>query len=144
MRGPIIKKLHRRFIEGTPKGALVPITTTFLCNIIPQIQKVVGFSDTKVNINTKVIKHLYDKRTPEDYELIIKYLHSVIMYPNVVYEDKEGKRGDFCFIKRRKRIILFCSLEKTKKHSEVVTAFRIRKEKVNSYLSGYKRLWGSL
>ena len=74
-------------------------------------------------------------------------LVSIVNYPDRIYENKGGKRGQFAFVKNIKGHDYLCSFEttqltteegKTEEMNFVVTAFRIRK---THYIQNYKLLW---
>ena len=85
-----------------------------------------------------MIKHLYDKKPAEEFDFIIDNLHKIIKYPNYIYKNKKEKRGDWCFVKKIKNELYISSLEREEEILEIVTVFRIRKEK---YLKNFKLLW---
>jgi hypothetical protein len=93
-------------------------------------------------VNTRAIKHAYDKRPAQEYDFLIQHLHQVIKYPDKIYKNKRGKRGSYCFIKQIKNELCFCSIEVLSKDGEsevceVVTFFTTDE----SYLISYELLW---
>lgn len=94
-----------------------------------------------------MLKHLYDSKPAEEYEFILRNMVSIVRYPDQLYDNKGGKRGQFCFVKAIKEDDYICSLEtsaevtseeKIEEINFVVTAFRVRR---SSYLREYKLLW---
>lgn len=95
----------------------------------------------RVYVSTRMLKHLYDSRPAEEFVSIIENLHTIVKYPDEIYENKTGKRGDFCFVKELKGERYIASIEITERKDKkifVATAFRLRKE---NYLKNYKLLW---
>ena len=93
------------------------------------------------------MKHLYDSKPAEEYEFILHNLILIIKYPDFIYENKSGKRGQFAFVKTIQETRYFCSIETIEVTSQegtneemtfIVTAFRLRKP---TYLLSYKLLW---
>ncbi|MCD6233322.1 hypothetical protein J7J81_03030 [bacterium] len=113
--------------------------SAFLCNLTYTVTKQVGLQEYyKVYINTKVLKHYYDKRPTFEYDLIINNLHKIVRYPDKIYRNKENKRGDYCFVKIIKNEKCLCVVEKGNRRLEVVTFYRIPKEK---YLNSFSLVW---
>ena len=87
---------------------------------------------------------MFDKKPAEEFHYILENLHEIAKYPDIIYRNKQGKRGNFSLVKKmpdEKQYI--CALEivgyeDNKKKAYVVTAFRIRDEK---YLKDYETLW---
>ena len=48
----------------------------------------IDLSCNKVYLNTRVLKHLYDKRPAEEFDLMIETLIDVVKYPNKIYKNK--------------------------------------------------------
>jgi len=144
-----INKIFKQYIKGTPEKAIVPSLVLHFCNLTRTVMKKGVFSSHKVYISTKTIKHLYDRKPAEEFESIIKNLYPLVCYPNYIYENLHGKRGNLGLVKIFHGVKYFCSIEKTEdKNPEdgstgtnyVVTSFRIRPDK-ESYLNKYKLLW---
>ena len=144
----IVPELHLNYIKGTAKNAVVQNLRVFLCNLTLAVSKNgLDFKKDRkklrVYISSRVLKHVYDKRPAEEYDFLIENLHLIVKYPDNVYKNKNGKRGNFCFTKIINVQKYFCSLElietdATTKELEVVTFFRVPKEK---YLDSYMLLW---
>ena len=141
-----LKKLHKLYIKETEEKTPIILHTTLLCNLPNAVIKAINLRTSKVHITTRVLKHLYDSKPAEEYEFILNHLISIVMYPNQIYENRDGKRGGYAFVKSIKKIDYFCSFEinsnteeeKIEEMNFVVTAFRIRKK---NYLKNYKLLW---
>ncbi len=135
----IVPELHQKYIINTAKGALVPNISVFLCNLTYAVTKGVDLEGYhKVYISTKVLKHSYDKHPTFEYNLIINEIHKIIRYPDYVYKNKENKTGDYCFVKIVKNEKCLCVLEKSEQCLEVVTFYRVTKEK---YLNSFTLVW---
>lgn len=147
MKNLTLVKLHKQYIQGTEEKATVILLTILLCNTTNLVMKVINLSTPKIHATTKMLKHLYDSKPAEEYEFILNNLIQIVRFPDLIYENKEAKRGQFCFVKRIKDRDYFCSIEVTQETNSdgeteemnfVATAFRIRKE---NYLRDYKFLW---
>ena len=136
----ILNNLYQKYIKGTQPKIFVTHKVVVLCHLTNQVNKVIldksGLS--RVYISTKMIKHLYDKKPAEEFDFIIDNLHKIIKYPNYIYKNKKEKRGDWCFVKKIKNELYISSLEHEEEILEIVTVFRIRKEK---YLENFELLW---
>jgi len=139
----ILRNLFDKHIKRTQEEAIIFEESVLLCHltkIVKQFLLGIDKIDSKVYINTKVLKHLYDKKPAEEFDFIVDNLYKIIKYPDNIYKNKDNKRGSFCFIKNIKKEKYFCSIqiEENKKELFVVTAFRIRKE---AYIKNYELLW---
>lgn len=89
---------------------------------------------------------MYDKKPAEEFIFLVDNIHKIVKYPDDIYENKPGKRGAFCFVKKLKGEKYICCLEivdtliddEITAEIHLVTAFRVRKD---SYLDSYKLLW---
>jgi len=137
-----VAKIFYKYIENTPPKAIVTMETIYICRLTSAVLKITGLTDFKVYLNTKVLKHLYDKRPAEEFDCIICHLHEVIKYPEKIYKNKTSKSGDYCLVKKIDDFEYFSSLQLSNEDDmvkiSVVTAFRIRDEK---YLKNYELLW---
>jgi hypothetical protein len=142
-----VSKIFKQYIKGTPEKAIVPELTLCFCELTRLVMKAGNFPTHKVYITTKVIKHLYDSKPAEEFEAVMKNMEAIVSFPEYIYQDKEGKRGEICLVKTIKGFKYLCSIEKTDENDPddgkkgmnyVVTAFRLRKE---NYLNSYKLLW---
>lgn len=135
-------QLYKKHVRGTPKKAIVQFVQIFICHFTIAVVKGIDASCNKVYLNTRVIKHIYDKRTAEEFDFWVANLHIILKYPDKIYKNKDGKRGAYCFVKEINNYKCFCSLETTTKDDqppicEVVTFFRTDE----NYLKSYELLW---
>jgi len=136
-----LNSLHENYIKGTQKEALVINKTVFLCNLTRSVNKACSLEAHRVFVTTRMLKHLYDKKTAEEYEFIINNLHTVVKYPDDIYKNRNSKRGDFLFAKLLKSNKYLCSIEICKDEEIklfIATCFRIHNPK---YLDNYEFLW---
>lgn len=140
-------KLFRTYIKGSAEKSVVVELTIHLCNLTNIVKRAGTFKAHTIYINTKIIKHLYDSKPAKEFDFIIRNLPAIVKYPEYIYENKEGKRGTLCFVKKVDKDLYFCSIEKTDEvdpndgntgMNYVVTAYRLRKA---NYLKDYKLLW---
>lgn len=135
----IVLNLHQRYVVNTTKNALVQNVSVFLCNLTYTVTREAGLQGYhKVYVSTRVLKHSYDKRPAFEYDLIINELHKIVKYPDKIYENKENKRGDYCFVKIVKSERCLCIVEKGEQCLEIVTFYRAPKEK---YLNSFSLVW---
>jgi hypothetical protein len=86
-----------------------------------------------------MLKHLYDKRPAEECDVLIDIIHIIVKFPDIILENKSGKRGDRVFLKIYKAQKYLCVLEKgVNDNNYVATAFRLRAE---NYIKKYQELW---
>lgn len=137
----VIPALHKNYVKGTLKDAIVQFVEVFVCHLTVAVVKGIGSSCNKVYINSRVLKHMYDKRPAVEYDFLVEHAVLIIKYPEQVYKNKGGKRGSFVFVKKIGNDKYMCSLETVEKESttfcEVVTFFKI----TDSYLKTYELLW---
>ncbi len=93
-------------------------------------------------MSTRVLKHMYDKRPAEEFDLMTEVMFDVVKYPSKIYKNKDGKRGSFLFVKEVKNSKCLVSIEtihdkKAATHCEVATFFRTD----DDYLANYELLW---
>lgn len=140
-------KLFKMYVEGSTEKAIVPEKTILLCNTTNAVAKVCNLKSVKVYVNTKVLKHLYDKKSAEEFDFITHNLHTIAKYPDNIYKNKAGKRGNFIFVKELKGNVYLCSIEVVdncvineviENANFVVTSYRIRDSK---YLKKYELMW---
>lgn len=141
-RRGVVAGLYHKHIKNTPPKAIVIYETVYVCRLTSTVLKVVKFSDSKVHLNSKVLKHLYDKKPAEEFDSIVCHLHKIVKYPDRIYKNKTSKSGDYCLVKNVDEFDYLCSLQFTKEDGEskiaIVTVFRVRNEK---YLKNYELLW---
>lgn len=136
----IASDLHNMYIVNTSKGELVREISAFLCNLTHAVTKGVGLDGYhKVYISARALKHSYDKRPAFEYDTIISNLHKIMKYPDKIYRNKQGKRGEYCFVKAISTGEKYlCIVEKGKQCLEIVTCYRVPKEK---YLNSFSLVW---
>lgn len=137
----VVPHLYKKHIKGTEKGAIVQLVQIFLCNLTYSVIKGISCPCNRVHVNTRVLKHIYDKRPAEEFDFLISNVHLIVKYPDLVYKNKNGKRGEFCFVKEIKNRKYLCSLEIIERDEatfcEIATFFRV----TDAYLKNYELLW---
>ncbi len=136
-----IAKLHRKFIKGTPKHAVVKETTVVLCNLTNAVRKACNFSSNRVYISSRSLKHAYDKRPASEYDFFLKHLPIIAKYPNQVFRNESSKRGSFVFVKKIDEDEYLVSLESVKDGEEenifIVTMFGVEPK----YYKKFTLMW---
>jgi len=165
MKREFLREFFEKYIEGTPEKAIVADRKMFLCHLTKAVMKGIDIDSSikSVYVTSRCVKHLYDKKPAEEFSFIINHLHKIVKYPDEIYKNLTGKRGDFCFVKMLKNEKYFCTIEIIKIPSSVcgvaelgagelgvssareeihiATAFRLRKEKYEKYIKNYTFLW---
>ena len=137
---PTIPRLFINHVKGTAKEAIVPDRRALVCHLTKAVLAGIGLEIMKVHITTRVIKHLYDKRPAQEFDLIIKNGYHIIRYPDEIYKNLDPKRGEYGFVKKIGTELFFCSVEVEKTDGlAVATIFKLSKP--GSYLKNYKSLW---
>ncbi len=142
-----IDKAFTEHIEGTDPEAIVVDLTLYLTNLTLATRQGCNLTVAKVHITTRVIKHLYDRKPAEEFDVVLKNLAKIVRFPDRVYLNKDSKRGTLCFFKTIGKFMYLCSIEtkttdledgSAEEMNYVVTCFRVRDE---NYLKGYELLW---
>ncbi|MFZ2226112.1 MAG: hypothetical protein WA064_01180 [Candidatus Moraniibacteriota bacterium] len=141
-----LSKFFENYIKGTPQKAIVANRRALLCRLTEAVIDGIEIENLPRNvyITSRCVKHLFDKRPAEEFLFIIDHLHEIVKCPDKIYENAEGKRGNFCFTKKMGNEEYFCSVEileisNTDKEIQVATAFRLRDEKY--IIKNYTLLW---
>lgn len=137
------ESIFHQHIKGTPKGAIVRDMTIKMCTLTNEVRRALYFPTSNVHVTTKVLKKNYDKRPAEENDFILKNGWKVIHNPDDIYKNKDGKRGDYAFVKLLNNNMYFSTLEVSTYADEpilyVVSMYRIPKPE--SYLSSYELIW---
>lgn len=137
-----IERIFEEYIKGTPQKGMVRLLTIKFCTLTNEVQRVCDFPTANVHITTRVIKKNYDKRSAEENDFLLKKGWQIVYMPNRIYENKDGKRGDYLFAKTISNTLYVASIEASTYAGTpilyVVSLFRVQKE---SYLSSYNLIW---
>lgn len=157
-----LKELFKKHIENTPEKAMVANRKILLCNLTNAVMEGIDIDGSikSIYITSRCVKHLYDKKPAEEFSFIINHLHEIVKYPNKIYKNLRGKRGDFCFVKKIGNEEYICTVEILEippavcgaaefgvsqlgtsfpmREIQIATAFRLRDEK---YIKNYTLLW---
>jgi hypothetical protein len=117
-----------------------------VCFLSGKISNIFSCETIKVLINTRVIKHLYDRKPAEEFDFVTTHLSELLVKPDQVFANKSSKRGDYVFVRKIGSSNYFCSLEvvvangalHNKLNLHIATVFRLRKK---NYLHNYKLVW---
>lgn len=147
MENMSIVRLFRKYVKNTEKEAIVTDSQILIGSLTNAVVKAGSFKSSKVYINTRVLKHLYDKRPAEEFDFIIHNIWQIVRYPDSIFLNNKGsKRGHVAFVKKLNKFIYFCSIEISKKEDSceeefetnfVVTIFRTD----TNYLKKYELIW---
>lgn len=139
-----LKEFFKRYIEGTVEKAIVADRKMFLCHLTKSVTEGIGINHSvkKVYISSRCLKHLFDKKPAEEFLFIVDHLHEIVKYPDKIFENKKGKRGELSLVKKIGNEKYLCSIEivsiNNNKEIQIATVFRLRDEK---YIKNYTLLW---
>ena len=141
----LLNKFFDQYIKGTVEKAAVVNRKIFLCNLTNAVCVGIGVNKKtkKVYITSRAVKHLFDKKPAEEFFFLIENLHKVVKYPDKIYKNKPGKRGENCLVKRIGDVNYLCSIEiisssEYDQEIQIATAFRLRDD---NYIKKYTLLW---
>lgn len=132
-----------RYIKNTPRKGYVKDLTIRVCDIPHKLKTKVEAKDVRVYITTKSLKHMYDTRLAQEFDLIITNLEKVVSKPERIYKNKEGKTGNVCLYVEIGTGAYFYVLDNKSGPIHIVSAYRLSEieTKRRNYLSSYKLLW---
>lgn len=133
----------RRYIKNTPRKGYVKDLRIKIGEIPHKLRGKIKPHDQRVYITTKSLKHMYDMRSAQEFDFIIRSLETVIINPLRIYNNKEGKSGDKCLYFEIDNNAYFYILDIKPDGIYIVSSYRLSEvlEKRKNYLSGYKLLW---
>jgi hypothetical protein len=135
----ILQNMHQQYIISTDYKAVVKDKQMLLCCLTNAVIQGIGYKNSPVYATSRMLKHLYDKRPAEEYDVLIDIIHKIVKFPNIIFENQLGKRGDKIFLKIYKGKKYLCIVEKgVDDNNYIATAFRVRDE---NYTKKYKELW---
>ncbi|KPJ55884.1 hypothetical protein AMJ49_06155, partial [Parcubacteria bacterium DG_74_2] len=145
MAQKVLNKFFEKYIKGTAYKSAVVNSKIFLCHLTNAVCLGIGINkeSKKVYITSRAVKHLFDKKLAEEFLFLIDNLHKVVKYPDKIYRNRPGKRGEYCLVKRIGDANYLCSIEITAsnedyKEIQIATAFRLRDD---DYIKKYALLW---
>jgi len=142
MRNDRLQWMLETYVRGTAEGSVVFMATVPIAEIATQLRIFLLCENRKVYLNTRSLKHLYDKKPAEEFDFILDNLESIVRTPDLLFRNKKDKRGDFCLVKdiQERRYLVSVEIKHFgwEANLQIVTAFRVRG---GSYLKGYELLW---
>jgi hypothetical protein len=143
----LVINTFNKHVRLSQKGSLVTLVDIHLCNLTFSVKKGLSVNPRKVYLSTRVLKHVYDKRPASEFDFILNNIVKIVKYPDLVYKNKSGKRGSYCFVKKIGNRLYLCSVEMTiyidgdlrytDERIDVVTFFSTDEK----YLKNYELLW---
>jgi len=156
-----LKEFFKKYIANTPEKAVIVERKMFLGYLTKAVMEGLEIENSTKNvfITSRCLKHLFDKKPAEEFLFLLDHLHEIVKFPDRIYKNLAGKRGDFCFVKKIKNEEYFCTLELLescgsgcenvdlqpaqmsigqKIEIQIATAFRLRDKK---YTKNYTLLW---
>lgn len=142
MKKSHLETVFDKYIKGTEPQAIVRVMVIKMCTLTNEVRNAINFPTESVYISTKVIKKLYDKRPAEEHDFLLHHGWRIIHYPERIYRNKDGKRGDYLFCAKLHNQLYVASIETSNYAGQpilyLVSMFRVRKE---TYLHGYDLIW---
>lgn len=134
-----IIQLHKKYIYSTSKDFIVKNKRILICNLTFAVQRGCGFYFYKVYLKSRVLKHIYDKRTAQVYDFILSNVVEIIKYPDVIYENHSSKRGGYIFRKLIEDRLYCVVIEENIENDcyEIVTVFPTD----DDYLRKFDVIW---
>ncbi len=135
--------IYKKHVKGTSEGEHVPDVEASLCNVGESISKALALHTSHVKITARAIKHMQDRimyqaKKPRDFSLLLHRLPKVITNPDKVCRNKQGRRGDFAFLKEFNQKMYLSTIEVVEnKILYVVTGFLPK----HDYYKKMKILW---
>lgn len=132
-----------RYIKDTPRKGYVKDLRIKVGFFSKKHKTRIGATDLRVYATTKALKHMYDARTAQEFDHIVRNIETVIIQPIGIYQNKEGKTGSHCLYYKFGKDAYFYILDVKTDGIYIVSAYRLNpfEEKRKNYLSGYKLLW---
>lgn len=115
---------HQQYIANTAYKAVVSDNAFYVARLTTNQVNMLGASSAIVLISTRTLKHMYDKRTAREYDLIINQLYAIIQIPDMIVTNPEH-HGAFGFVKKINDKNYFVSLEISQRYNYVVTCFPV-------------------
>jgi len=138
-----LTKVIERNIKNTPRKGYVKALRINVGSITQRLKSKIKALNLNVYVTTKSLKHMYDQRSAQEFDFIISSLEKVISQPHIIYKNKSGKTGDFCFYYESQSNYYFYVFEINEHGVYLVSAYRLSslEEKRKNYLDSYKLLW---
>ena len=145
-----VQYLYHKYVKGTLKLSTVEDKIVLVCKLTNAVKNVIKCIEPKVYVTSRMLKHLYDNKPAEEFHFLVDNIEKIVKFPDSIYKNKGGKRGEFCFVKRLNNDSYICPVEiienceKTEIPSGspagiyIATGFRIRKA---NYLKNYELIW---
>lgn len=134
----ILDKFHKLYIKETAKEAIVTNAEMLLCNLTVAVSSGINLEPAKAYITSRMLKHIYDKRTAEEYDFILNNLHKIVKYPDHILINKSSKNAEYVFLKKLVDDYYFCPFEITNNSRvELVTCYRVK----DSYVEKFEKFW---
>jgi len=87
-RRKVLAELYEKYIYGTLPKENVINKTTLLCHLTWAVARATNSKVMKVYVSTRMLKHLYDSRPAEEFIFVVEHLHTIVRYPDQIYENK--------------------------------------------------------
>lgn len=84
---------HQKYTANTNYKAQVFDNAFYVGSISPDLAQKLKLSASIVIINSRSLKHLYDKRTAHVYDFLLQHLHEIINQPDIILESVHTKHG---------------------------------------------------
>lgn len=134
-----IQQLHKKCVRDTSKDSIVVEISILLCTLTVAVKTGVNLGSKKVFLKSRVLKHIYDKRTAQEYDFFLKSLYKVVKYPDMIFKNSGSKRGSKLFVKEIEGGLFCIVLEENVEDdcNYIVTCFKTKE----SYLVKFQEIW---
>jgi hypothetical protein len=134
-----IERFHINYIVNTEKEVVVKDRKLLICNLTTAVQKAIPGNFDKVYLKSRVLKHIYDKRTAQIYDFMKINLSRIVKYPDIIRKNHSSKRGSYILEKSLDGNLYCVVIEIDEEDSciQIVTFFPTNKE----YLVKFKKIW---
>lgn len=140
----VLERLYEESLKDVPKGAEVPDVTKLVVRIPVKTVKSCSLPSHRVYITARALKHIHE-RHENDFKFVANNIWAALKHPNAVYQNIDGKRGKYLFVKiMRGRDHFACAVEVKKNAFEdepalfIATVFRNSR---GNYFKKCKPLW---
>jgi len=138
-----IKNLFNKYVKYSAYKSDVTLSRVFVGKLRRELRDIVGEDYYIIYINSRSLKHIYDrhifdKKVPRDFYLILNNLKQILLNPDKIYKDKEGKRGNYIFVKVLVNKTYMCTIEMISNGDIEVVSSSLTG---NKYLSKFVLLW---
>ncbi|HRN70429.1 MAG TPA: hypothetical protein PLS49_04535 [Candidatus Woesebacteria bacterium] len=100
-----LQNLIEKYIEGTKPKQYIKVFNFLISHLTSKVKRSIKIKSSKVYITSKALKHIYDrhcydKNQNDVFNTIINNLPDIIKNPDIIRNNKEGKKGQLYLLKK--------------------------------------------